>query len=286
MGVQSEQLARPGAACSSRTASSASPEVIEKPNFWSSCAVAMYSCVCASTPAVTRTITRAGRCARGERGDPLDLVEGVHDDPADSGVERALELGRGLVVAVVADPGRVEARAQGDGQLTGAAHVEAQSLVGDPARDRRAEEGLARVVDVVRRERLAEGPGARAEVGLVEHVRRRPVLGDQVGQRRRRRPRARRRRACARWTTTAAAPARWGPPARGATTARGRRPSACAQPASCALIDDSHALGRGDAEQVEAVRGTRCASRSPAPAGRRAASENSSSPCGSTRHAS
>ena len=33
--------------------------VIEKPNFWSSCAVAMYSWVCASTPAVTRTITRA-----------------------------------------------------------------------------------------------------------------------------------------------------------------------------------------------------------------------------------
>ena len=32
--------------------------MIEKPNFWSSWAVAMYSCVWASTPAVTRTITR------------------------------------------------------------------------------------------------------------------------------------------------------------------------------------------------------------------------------------
>ena len=42
-----------------RTAAIASPEVIEKPNFWSSCAVAMYSWVCASTPAVTRTITLA-----------------------------------------------------------------------------------------------------------------------------------------------------------------------------------------------------------------------------------
>jgi hypothetical protein len=31
--------------------------VIEKPNFWSSWAVAMYSWVWASTPAVTRTIT-------------------------------------------------------------------------------------------------------------------------------------------------------------------------------------------------------------------------------------
>ena len=43
-----------------RTASAASlvsrPE-IEKPNFWSSCAVAMNSWVCASTPTVSRTIT-------------------------------------------------------------------------------------------------------------------------------------------------------------------------------------------------------------------------------------
>src|SRR6478735_6380193 len=54
----------PGASSSRRTASKASPEVIEKPNFWSSWAVAMYSCVCASTPAVTRTITRAGMPAR------------------------------------------------------------------------------------------------------------------------------------------------------------------------------------------------------------------------------
>ncbi len=32
---------------------------MEKPNFWSSWAVAMYSWVCASTPAVTRTMTGA-----------------------------------------------------------------------------------------------------------------------------------------------------------------------------------------------------------------------------------
>ena len=52
---------RPGAASVRRTASNASPEVIEKPNFWSSCAVAMYSWVCASTPAVTRTMTLLAR---------------------------------------------------------------------------------------------------------------------------------------------------------------------------------------------------------------------------------
>ena len=36
----------------------AAPPDSEKPNFWSSCAVAMYSWVCASTPTVTRTMTR------------------------------------------------------------------------------------------------------------------------------------------------------------------------------------------------------------------------------------
>ena len=47
-----------GSAITRRTASSAAPEASEKPNFWSSCAVAMNSCVCASTPVVTRTRTR------------------------------------------------------------------------------------------------------------------------------------------------------------------------------------------------------------------------------------
>ena len=45
--------------------------MIENPNFWSSCAVAMYSWVCASTPAVTRTITFA-----------LPLVEPVETSAA------------------------------------------------------------------------------------------------------------------------------------------------------------------------------------------------------------
>ncbi len=41
------------------TASIASPPARLKPNFWSSCPVAMNSWVCASTPTVTRTMTRA-----------------------------------------------------------------------------------------------------------------------------------------------------------------------------------------------------------------------------------
>ena len=46
-----------GSASIRRTASAASPPASEKPNFWSSCAVAMNSWVCASTPTVTRIIT-------------------------------------------------------------------------------------------------------------------------------------------------------------------------------------------------------------------------------------
>ena len=41
------------------TASRAAPEVSDSPNFWSSCAVAMNSWVCASTPVVTRMSTSA-----------------------------------------------------------------------------------------------------------------------------------------------------------------------------------------------------------------------------------
>ncbi len=40
-----------------RTASAAAPPFSERPNFWSSCAVAMNSWVCASTPTVTRIST-------------------------------------------------------------------------------------------------------------------------------------------------------------------------------------------------------------------------------------
>ena len=51
------------------TASSAAPEASEKPNFWSSCAVATNSCTAASTPVVTRTSTRG-------RGAALRLASG------------------------------------------------------------------------------------------------------------------------------------------------------------------------------------------------------------------
>ncbi len=48
---------RLGRASTWRTASAAAPPLSDRPNFWSSCAVAMNSWVCASTPTVTRTST-------------------------------------------------------------------------------------------------------------------------------------------------------------------------------------------------------------------------------------
>ena len=60
VGVQPEQRqARLTAPTIRATASAAWPPASEKPNFWSSWAVAMNSWVCASTPTVTRTITGA-----------------------------------------------------------------------------------------------------------------------------------------------------------------------------------------------------------------------------------
>ena len=70
-------------------------------------------------------------------------------------------------------------------KLAAAAHVEAEPLLHDPAGHCRAEEGLARVVDVGPAahgdegagEVLGEGAGARPEVVLVDDVRRRVQPG-------------------------------------------------------------------------------------------------------------
>ena len=60
----------------------------------------------------------------GQVGQPGDLLEGVDDDAADTGVQGLGQLGDGLVVAVHDDPLGREAGGQGDGQLTASAHVE------------------------------------------------------------------------------------------------------------------------------------------------------------------
>ena len=150
MAVQTAQPQRALVTCTMRrTASNASPLESEKPNFWSSCAVAMNSCVCASTPTVTRTSTGATTLEPvGDGCDPLDLVERVDDDPRDPVTQRRLDLVDALVVAVHADEVTGNAGADGDGKLPTGTDVEVQSLLEHPPGDLGAEEGLARVEDV------------------------------------------------------------------------------------------------------------------------------------------
>ena len=102
--------------------------------------------------------------------DAIDLVEGVRDDPTDAGVQGQLELRVALVVAVQADRPRIDSGPQGHGQLAPGADVDAEPLLGDPAGDRRAQEGLAGVVDVPAGEGRGEVPGPGAQVVLVHHV--------------------------------------------------------------------------------------------------------------------
>ena len=136
-----------GSASTRRTASSAAPEASEKPNFWSSCAVAMNSCVCASTPVVTRTRTR-GRDPGRLRvvGKPGDLLEGVDHDVPHAGGHRLLDLGGQLVVAVQRDQRRVDPGRQRDRELAAGADVHAEAFLGDPAEHGAGAERLGRVV--------------------------------------------------------------------------------------------------------------------------------------------
>ena len=118
-----------------------------------------------------------------EVGQHLDLVEGVDDDQPDACRDGEIQLRAGLVVAVQGDAARGKAGIERHAKLSARAHVDAQPLLGHPAGDRPAHEGLGRVVDVVPRERVAERPRTLAKVGLVQQEQRRAVLGDQVGHR-------------------------------------------------------------------------------------------------------
>ena len=174
-----------GRAATARTASRAAPEVSDRPNFWSSWAVAMNSWVCASTPVVTRTSTSATTpAAAGEVGQPIHLLQGVDDVAAHPCGQPRAQLGAGLVVAVQADPLGGEPGRTGQCQLAAGAHVEAEALLGQPAHGGRAQEGLAReghraghvAVGVGRLERRGPGP----EVSLVEDHGRGAVRGREV----------------------------------------------------------------------------------------------------------
>ncbi len=85
---------------------------------------------------------------RGHRRQTVHLLEAVHDDAPDSGIETFGELGRRLVVAVYVDAFHGESRPQGERELSATRHVEATALLGDDAAHRDAHERLTRIDDV------------------------------------------------------------------------------------------------------------------------------------------
>ena len=149
-------------------ASRALPFDTVKPNFESSAPVAMYSWVCASTPGRDphQHAGGSGVVSRHERVDAIELVEGVGDDAPDAPLQRQLQLGVGLVVAVEDDAAGREAGVERELQLAAGGDVEVQALVGHQAGHGTAQERLAGVRHRAGTERLAvlgrRGPAVRS----------------------------------------------------------------------------------------------------------------------------
>ena len=126
-----------------------------------------------------------------DRAEALDLDQAVDDDRPDADLDRALQLGEGLVVAVEAETGRVGTRRQRDRELAARADVDGQALLGHPAHHLGAEERLAGVVHArlhaVQGRRRAEGlqraTRGLADELLVEDVQRRAESVSQLGRR-------------------------------------------------------------------------------------------------------
>ena len=120
------------------------------------------------------------RQALGHQGlEPVQLVEGVDDDPADALGQGSTQLVGALVVAVQHQTVGGHARGAGDVVLAAGGDVEVAALVGRQSGHGRAEEGLGRVVDPG-----AEGgdglPAPRPQVGLVVDEQRGAELAGQV----------------------------------------------------------------------------------------------------------
>ena len=98
------------------------------PNFWSSRAVARYSWVDACTPLLTRRRTRCTRpwrrAASATRSISIALSITIVPTPDAHGT---VELGEALVVAVQPEPGGLDPRGERDGELSPAAHVDAEA---------------------------------------------------------------------------------------------------------------------------------------------------------------
>ena len=173
---------------------SASPLARPKPNFESSAPVSMYSCVCASTPGVTRTMHRGRGTAVGDqRLEPVELVErsrrrSGRRPPRARRAARPSDL---LLPWNTMRAGR-EPGVQRDVQLAAGRDVEVEPLLGDEPRHRGAEERLARVRDR-RRHRSASAYSRQraAQLVLVVDVQRR-AEARRRGRRGRRPPTGRR----------------------------------------------------------------------------------------------
>ena len=290
VGVQPEQLEARGARAPGVPPRSASPPVIEKPNFWSSCAVAMYSWVCASTPAVTRTITgaRTRRARAASAASRSISCEGVDDDPADADLERRGAARRRSCCCrgSRSAPGRSRPAAATASSPAGA-DVEAAAPPRRPSGPRRCTGTpcpRSRRRTPANASRKARGPRGRGS---------RPRPGRTPGSRARRRGRA-----------TSTPPTleravvlrgrRRGPQLRhqrvdvGGLPQPGRaadRPPRAAQPASCARIGATSAPGAETPSRPRPLASTGpVASSSSSRA--RCRSVISSSPCGSTRQVS
>ena len=133
----------------------------------------------------------AGSPLPGERGQQLDLREGVHHDAAHTGVESGRELLGGLVVAVQRNPLPGDPRGERHGQFPAGGGVDAETLRHGPAGHGRAEQGLGGVVDGHLHpegfqggvERLADPAGPGAERALRDHIRRGTVASCELRDR-------------------------------------------------------------------------------------------------------
>ncbi len=206
-----------------RTASSAAPEPTDSPNFWSSCAVAMNSCVCASTPTVTRTRTGWTMPARAAASATRTMSsnESMTIRPTRAATAASISSADLLLPCMRSRSPGTPARRATASSPPDATSMPSPSSV-DPPRDGGRQEGLGRVV---------HEPGARvdvgaavpastvAQVGLVEQEQRRGSARRRRPGRRRRRSRARRSRCVDRTPARRAARGRSSP----ATTRAARR---------------------------------------------------------------
>ena len=219
-----------GAARTAATARAAEPSRSEKPNFWSSCAVAMNSWVCASTPTVTRTSTRCRTSAAAATAlsRSISSNESSTTCPTRASTPRVSSATDLLLPCMpMRLAGKPAASATASSPPVQTSRPRPSSAI--QRADRGAEERLARVVDVHAGERAGVGAGPGAQVVLVQEERRGAVLRDELGHRDAAEGAARRRPGR---PSRARSPGRWRccPPAGSAAARRAARRRAAAPP--------------------------------------------------------